>query len=50
MSQIIVYSLEICPNCDRLKVTLKGLAIEFEVRDLETKEAIVDLRCLGRFP
>jgi hypothetical protein len=50
MSRIIVYSLENCPNCDRLKATLQGLAIDFEVRDLETTEAIVDLRCLGCFP
>ncbi len=50
MSQIIVYTMENCPNCDRLKATLKGLAIDYEEQDLETKEAIIDLRVLGCFP
>lgn len=35
---------------DDFNATLKGLAIEFEECDLETKEAIVDIRCLGCFP
>lgn len=50
MSQIIVYTMENCPNCNTLKTTLKGLGIEYEVQDLETKEAIIDLRVLGCFP
>ncbi len=50
MSSIIVYSMENCPNCEKLKSTLNGFDILFEERDLETKEAIIDLRCLGCFP
>lgn len=50
MSQIIIYTMENCPNCNKLKATLKGLGIEYEERDLETKEAIIDLRCLACFP
>jgi hypothetical protein len=50
MSSIIVYTIENCPNCDKLKSTLRDLAIDFEERNLETKEAIIDLRVLGCFP
>ena len=42
--------MENCPNCEKLKATLKGLAIDYEEKDIETKEAIIDLRCLGCFP
>lgn len=50
MSNVIVYTMENCPNCDRLKATLKGLDIDFEERDLETKEAILELRYCACFP
>ncbi|PKL59096.1 MAG: NrdH-redoxin [Methanomicrobiales archaeon HGW-Methanomicrobiales-4] len=50
MSQIIIYTMENCPNCNKLKATLEGLDIEYEEKDLETKEAIIDLRVLGCFP
>ena len=50
MSSIIVYAMDNCPNCDKLKATLMEVDIPFEERNLETKEAIVDLRCLGCFP
>ncbi len=50
MNQIIVYTMKTCPNCDKLKATLKGLCIDFEEKDLETKESIIDLRVLGCFP
>lgn len=50
MAQITVYTMKNCLNCERLKATLKGLAIDYEEQDLETKEAIIDLRCLGCFP
>lgn len=42
--------MENCPNCDTLKSTLKEHGIDFEERNLETKEAIIDLRVLGCFP
>jgi glutaredoxin len=50
MGQIIVYTMENCPNCERLKATLKGLNILYEEKDLETKEAIIELRYQGCFP
>ncbi|PWR73862.1 glutaredoxin family protein [Methanospirillum lacunae] len=34
MNQIIVHTMKNCPNCDKLKATLKGLGIEFEEKDL----------------
>lgn len=42
--------MENCPNCDKLKATLKGLAIEYEEKNLETKEAIIELRYCACFP
>ena len=50
MGPIIVYTMGNCPNCDKLKAPLMEVDIPFEERNLETKEAIVDLRCLGCFP
>jgi len=50
MTDICVYSVENCPNCERLKSTLKELGIAFEEKDLETKEAIIELRYLACFP
>lgn len=44
MSNIIVYTMENCPNPDPLKATLKELGIDFKEQDLETKEAIIELR------
>lgn len=50
MSSIIVYSMENCPNCETLKSTLKEHGIDFEERNLETKEAIIELRYCACFP
>lgn len=50
MSRIIVYTMENCPNCDKLKETLKDLGIDYEEKDLETKEAIIELRYHACFP
>lgn len=46
----ILYSLEHCPNCDKLKATLRAAGVEFEERDLLAKMSMVDLRCRGCFP
>ncbi len=46
----ILYTLDLCPNCDKLKSTLRAAGVEFEERDLEAKMSIVDLRCRGCFP
>lgn len=42
--------MEDCLNCEKLKETLSGLGIEYEEQDIETKEVIIDLLCLGCFP
>ncbi len=48
-SQLIVYTLEYCPNCDNLKGFLtKGGYTYFE-RDLSTAESLTELRMNGVF-
>ncbi len=48
-SQLIVYTLDYCPNCDNLKVFLtKGGYTYFE-RDLSTAESLTELRMNGIF-
>lgn len=42
--------MENYPNCEKLKETLNGFGIEYEEQIIETKEVIIDLRCLGCFP
>jgi glutaredoxin len=46
---IIVYSLENCPNCEILKGYLKGRGTRFEVRDMQTAQALTELRIAGVF-
>ncbi|MDI6898435.1 MAG: glutaredoxin family protein [Methanolinea sp.] len=46
---IIVYSLESCPNCEILKEFLIGRGLSFSERDLSTAEALADLRINGVF-
>jgi hypothetical protein len=50
MSEIIVYTMKNSSNCVKLKEALKTKDIEFEERDIETKETIIDIQCLGCFP
>ncbi|GAA5262063.1 glutaredoxin domain-containing protein [Methanocalculus sp.] len=47
--EIIVYSLEVCPNCEILKQYLQDNAIPFMERSLEDPEALTDLRMNGIF-
>ncbi len=48
-SQLIIYTLEYCPNCDNLKGFLtKGGYTYFE-RDLSTAESLTELRMNGVF-
>lgn len=46
---IIVYSLEVCPNCEMLKQYLQDNTIPFTERNLEDPEALTDLRMNGIF-
>ena len=45
----IVYTLEVCPNCEKLKTALEEAGIEFEERDMQTRDSMVDLRCRACF-
>ena len=35
----IVYTLEVCPNCEKLKAALEEAGIEFEERDMQTRDS-----------
>lgn len=48
-SQLIVYTLEYCPNCDNLKVFLKKGGYTYSERDLSTAESLTELRINGVF-
>ncbi len=47
--QLIVYTLEHCPNCDLLKGFLKKSGIKYSERDLSTAESLTELRVNGVF-
>ncbi|MCQ1539106.1 glutaredoxin family protein [Methanocalculus taiwanensis] len=46
---IIVYSLEVCPNCEILKQYLQDNSIPYMERSLEDPESLTDLRMNGIF-
>lgn len=48
-SQLIVYTLEHCPNCDILKGFLKKSGHKFIEHDLSTAESLTELRMNGVF-
>lgn len=39
----IVYSLDICPNCEKLKTYLKDHGVDFIEKDLSDSHNIVDI-------
>jgi glutaredoxin len=47
--QLIVYTLEHCPNCELLKGFLKTGGYTYSERDLSTAEALTELRVNGVF-
>jgi len=47
--QLIVYTLEHCPNCDILKGFLKKSGYPFTEHDLSTAESLTELRMNGVF-
>ena len=47
--QLIVYTLEYCPNCDLLKGFLKKGGYAFTECDLSTAESLTELRLNGVF-
>jgi len=52
MSDIIVFRLETCPNCDRLEELLKQAGIEFKEVDLQDirHPEMITMRMAGIFP
>ncbi|OFV65873.1 MAG: glutaredoxin [Candidatus Syntrophoarchaeum butanivorans] len=44
-----VYSTPTCPNCERLKCSLKDEGIEYEEVDMMTADAMTELRMNGVF-
>ena len=47
--ELIVYSLELCPNCDLLKKFLKKKGLRYSERDLSSAESLTELRVNGVF-
>jgi glutaredoxin len=47
--QLIVYTLDHCPNCDQLKEFLKKNAQIYSERDLSSAESLTELRINGVF-
>jgi len=47
--QLIVYTLEHCPNCELLKGFLKTKGSRYSERDLSSAESLTELRLNGVF-
>ena len=47
--QLIVYTLEHCPNCELLKGFLKKNGLTYSERDLSSAESLTELRVNGIF-
>jgi len=48
-TQLIIYTLEFCPNCDTLKEYLTRQGVTYSERDLSTAESLTELRINGVF-
>jgi glutaredoxin len=48
-SQLIIYTLEYCPNCDNIKEFLTKSGYKYFERDLSTAESLTELRMNGIF-
>ena len=47
--QLIVYTLDHCPNCELLKGFLKKSGLTYSERDLSSAESLTELRINGVF-
>lgn len=47
MSEIIVYTLPICPNCEHIKTLLMENNIAYTARDIEDPDVYADLLLSG---
>lgn len=45
--KIIIYTLEVCPNCIQLKEALKELNIKYKEADMQSAESITEMRVGG---
>ena len=49
MTEIILFALENCPNCQIIKRKLEAAGYEYEERDMSSAENITELRINGCF-
>jgi glutaredoxin len=49
LSHLVIYTLEYCPNCDKLKIYLKKAGVSYSERDLSSAESLTELRLNGVF-
>ncbi|MCS3923742.1 glutaredoxin family protein [Methanosalsum natronophilum] len=49
MTQIIVYTTQVCPKCNKLKEILKTHNIEYQESDMTSPDALTELRVNGVF-
>lgn len=47
MSEVIVYTLPVCPNCEQLKCLLNENNISYTSRDIEDPDVYADLLLSG---
>jgi len=45
----IVYTLEFCPNCERLKACLTAKGYPYEEQDMSSAESLTEMRVNGVF-
>lgn len=45
----IIYTLDCCPHCEQLKEALDEMGIDYEERNMQTAEAITEMRVNGCF-
>ena len=49
MAKIIVYTMEICPKCNKLKKILEANSVTFKTAEMDTPKALTELRFNGVF-
>ena len=49
MPEIIIYTTETCPKCEKLKKVMETNGVSFRVADMSTPESLTELRLNGVF-
>jgi glutaredoxin len=49
MAKIIVYTMESCPKCNKLKKFLEANSMTFKAAEMDTPKALTELRFNGIF-